>query len=211
MNLTSGLARLHGALGAAWPCDCPALAGQLWRHLASADAGLGWDHDADPALATLVFAAAHHLRAGVACETGVARGVTTRFFLEATREWSGRIWSIDLPPVYQGWSHRAGELVPEEAISRWHVVRGSSRRRLPEVLGAADPVDLFIHDSLHTAPTVTLELRLAWTALSDDGVILVDDVDRHGGFDAWVAEAAPRDHWFVRHATKGGMVGVAVR
>jgi hypothetical protein len=49
-------------------------------------------------------------------------------------------------------------------------------------------VDLFIHDSNHTARNLLFELRHAWAALAPDGFAVADDVDLNCGLHAFIAE-----------------------
>jgi hypothetical protein len=50
-----------------------------------------------------------------------------------------------------------------------------------------EPIDLFIHDSIHTPSNVRLELELAWAALTHRGILLVNGIDRGGSFAAFLA------------------------
>jgi hypothetical protein len=117
-------------------------------------------------------------------------GITTRFLLEALeRNGTGQLWSIDLPPPLE--RELRGQIaiaVPASLRARWTYVRGSSRRRPPGLLGAIAPVDLFIHDSNHTARNLLFELRHAWAALAPHGFAVADDIDLNCGFHAFVGE-----------------------
>ena len=98
----------------------------------------------------------HHLQPEEVVETGVAHGVRSRVILEALeRNGDGRLSSIDLPwmtiPERQD---EVGVAKPQELRDRWHFLEGSSRRRLPPLLRRKDQIDLFIHDSLHSARNV---------------------------------------------------------
>jgi hypothetical protein len=72
--------------------------------------------------------------------------------------------------------HETAAAVPAELRGRWTYVRGSSRRRLPELLASVGDVDVFVHDSLHTARNMQFEMDHIWTVLREDGVMIVDDV-----------------------------------
>jgi hypothetical protein len=39
-------------------------------------------------------------------------------------------------------------------------------------------IDLFVHDSMHTARNVRFELEPVWPALTPGGAVLIDDVER---------------------------------
>ena len=82
--------------------------------------------------------------------------------------------------------------VPEDLRSRWTYVRGTSRRRLPGLVRKLQRVDLFIHDSLHTARNTCFELGTVWPALPPGGVAVVDDIDRNLGFSRFTERRDPR-------------------
>ena len=56
--------------------------------------------------------------------------------------------------------------VPERLHGRWTLIRGSSRQRLPPLVAELGQLDLFLHDSRHTARNVLFELEQVWPALS---------------------------------------------
>jgi predicted O-methyltransferase YrrM len=185
---------LHEHVGAAWPCPEGAEFSSLWRTIMSSlhARGLkvgrgtygGWD-DADPGLARSAWCLVRHLRPRTVVETGVGRGLSTRVVLEGLRRNdAGRLISIDMPPlIKRGIVAQLGAAVTPELTDRWTLLSGSSRRCLPSVLdglGHIDqPVDVFVHDSMHTARNVEFELEHAWPRMADRGVVLVDDVERN--------------------------------
>ena len=119
-------------------------------------------------------------------ETGVAHGVTSRFILEALeRSGGGHLWSIDLPPLERVWQKQVGMAVGGRNADRWSYIKGSSRRRLPELLSQLGQIDLFIHDSLHSERNVRFELDRAWAAVRPGGALVVDDVDVNWGFQSF--------------------------
>jgi len=196
--------QLHGLIGAPWPCPEHAVFEALWLHTVHSlrSRGLevgrrvfgGWD-DADPALARAAWCLTLHLHHERVVETGVARGLTTRFVLEAMeRSGRGHIWSIDVPPLIERHlTAQTGAAVAERLRKRWTYVRGSSRRQLPRLLAELGPIGLFLHDSMHTTRNVLFELRAAWSALTPGGVALVDDVDLNRGLALFTARASEAD------------------
>lgn len=183
---------LHQLLGAPWPCpqidEFSALWSEVMGHLTSTGMSLGraafagWA-DGDQSLARAVWCVTRHLRPINVVETGVARGITSRFILEAfAANHEGHLWSIDLPPLgrpdLQG---QIGAAVPSTLRSRWSYVKGSSRRRLPGLLNALDEIDLFVHDSRHSARNVLYELERVRAALRPGGLLVIDDVDLNCG------------------------------
>jgi hypothetical protein len=195
---------LHRVIGAAWPCEAEREFDALWPVVITelADRGLrvgkaaygGWD-DADVAFARAVWCATRHARPTRAVETGVARGVTTRIVLEALgRNREGHLWSIDLPPLLErGLESERGAAVPPDRRTRWTLVDGSSRRRLPSLLIELGSLDIFIHDSMHTERNLRFELDHAWRALAPGGLLLADDIQRNRGLRSFSEAIAPVD------------------
>lgn len=182
--------RLHELIGAHWPCDERHGFEEVWN-AAFADLaarGLqvgrgafgGWD-DADALLGRLAWCLARHLRPERIVETGVAHGLTTRVLLEALeRNGNGRLWSIDLPPLLErALAQETGVAVPERLHERWTLLRGSSRRLLPNLVADLGQIDLFAHDSTHTARNLRYELEQVWPALAPGGAMLIDDVEKN--------------------------------
>ncbi len=131
-----------------------------------------------------IWCLARHLRPIRVVETGVARGLTSRFILEALlRNGNGHLWSIDLPPLAEPELHaQIGAAVEGPCRQRWSYIRGSSRRHLPRVLSQLGQVDLFVHDSAHTERNMQFELEHACRALPPTGALVVDDIDLTGAF-----------------------------
>jgi methyltransferase family protein len=146
----------------------------------------GWD-DADPAFARAVWCLATHLAPRRVVETGVVRGVTTRFILEALeRSRRGHLWSIDRPPLDRRLHAEIGAVGPAHLRGKWTLLHGTSRRKLPDLLRRIAPIDLFVHDSLHTERNLRFELTKAWGAMGGQGVLVADDIDRNAAFRRFV-------------------------
>jgi SAM-dependent methyltransferase len=144
----------------------------------------GWD-DADPGLGRAAWCLVRYLRPLRVVETGVARGLTTSIVLQALElNGDGDLFSVDLPPSIDRhrFTDQTAAAVPEGLKERWTLVRGSSRRRLPELLETLETIDLFIHDSLHSHRNMSFELAEAWRALRPGGFLLADDVHRNSAF-----------------------------
>jgi len=212
---------LHKAIGAPWPCQEPEQFGEVWDATVSglAAAGLrvglasyrGWN-DGDQAQAEAIWCLVAHTRPATVVETGVAHGLTSRVILEGfRRNGTGHLWSIDLPAVDPVLHHEIGVAVPEDLRSRWTYVAGTSRRRLPALVRGLEQVDLFIHDSLHTARNTCFELDTVWPAMPPGGVALVDDIDHSLGFSRFIERAAPAESVAARHVTGGGLWGTAIK
>ncbi len=181
---------------------------------------LDWN-DGDAGLVRAIWCLVRHLRPTIVVETGVAHGLTTRFILEALAlNGAGKLWSIDLPPVNPEKRREIGVAVAEHLRPRWSYVAGSSRRMLPPLLKQLRGVDLFIHDSLHSARNVMFELEQVWPHLRPGGVVVVDDIDANPAFHGFVrthpdqtsfictAEPLGPDH---RRFNQKGLFGIICR
>jgi predicted O-methyltransferase YrrM len=116
-------------------------------------------------------------------ETGVAYGVSSAFILKALEEnGRGTLYSVDLPPLRRRSEKFWGIAVEKSLRGRWKLLRGSSKRVLPEVLKSVGAVDLFVHDSLHTRRNMSREFEAVWPRLREGGVLLADDVERNRAF-----------------------------
>lgn len=138
---------------------------------------------ADSLLARCCYLACRLLRPTIVLETGVAYGVSSAFVLRALEE-NGRgvLHSVDLPPLRGGYEGFWGIAVDKTLKGRWILHRGPSGRVLPRLLEEVRPVDLFVHDSLHTYRNMRREFEVVWPRLRVGGVILADDVERNRAF-----------------------------
>ena len=149
-------------------------------------------HNAEFALARLCYAVCRAQRPQIVVETGVGYGVTSAFLLQAlAANDNGGLWSIDLPPLGEGADIQSGCLVPQPLRARWHLLRGRTRRVLPQLLSELPQVDLFLHDSLHTYRNMLWEFQSAWTKLKPGGVLISDDVAMNKAFEDFAAQTQP--------------------
>ena len=213
---------LHHLLGAPWPCprghELDGLMADIRARLAARGIGLGrdtyaWYADADSSLCRAVWCAVLHLRPEVVIETGVAHGVTSRIILEAMgRNDFGHLWSIDLPFPFDHRLHAETGLAVDDACrARWSYLEGSSRQRLPPLVTEVGHVDMFIHDSLHTARNTVFEMEQAAPAMQAGGIMLTDDIRMHKGFATFARRHPGWPTIVCRHADEIGMFGIAVR
>ena len=138
---------------------------------------------ADSVLARWCYLVCRLLEPAVVVETGVAYGVSSAFILRALEEnGRGALHSVDLPPLRREADRFWGIAVPGDLRDRWNLYRGPSSRLLPRLLRETGPVDLFVHDSLHTRRNMRREFEAAWPCLRKGGVILADDVERNDAF-----------------------------
>lgn len=184
---------LHALLGASWPCSQSHLIDELLGNVAEllAARGIGFGRgtygyysDGDASLCRAAWCATLHTRPDTVIETGVAHGVTSRIVTEALNlTGHGHLWSIDLPHPFNHELHaQIGVAMTDACRTRWSYVEGSSRQRLPAVVTEVSSVQLFIHDSLHTARNTLFEMEQADRKMPPSGVMLVDDISTHTGF-----------------------------
>lgn len=134
----------------------------------------------------------------VLVETGVCDGFSSRFILLALeKNRRGVLHSIDLPnqdvPVdAQAVSRQkdvlptereTGWLVPSSLRDRWHLHLGDAKEVLPKLLQKLGPIDVFIHDSLHSYEHMMFEFQTAWPWIKPGGVLLSDDTDWNSAFE----------------------------
>jgi hypothetical protein len=213
---------LHGLLGVPWPCN----QGQRLEEVVSAVKALlaarnvgfgrgtyGYYSDADLSLCRAVWCTVTHTRPEVVIETGVAHGVTSRIVLEALNANDrGHLWSIDLPHPFNHRLHsQIGIAVTDACRARWSYVEGSSRQRLPSVVTQVGSAQIFIHDSLHTAPNTVFEMNQAARVMPPGGVMLVDDISTHRGFSAFARRHPEYQAIVCPSADKIGQFGIAVK
>jgi hypothetical protein len=213
---------LHELLGAPWPCQkdgrLNAVMADIGAMLEARGWGFGrdtyaWYADGDRSLCRAVWCVALHTMPEVVIETGVAHGVTSRIVLEAlAQNHLGHLWSIDLPfPFDRRLRGEIGVVVTDACRSRWSYLEGSSKQRLPPLIAKVGHVEMFIHDSLHTAENTVFEMEQAASAMPAGGVMLVDDIDSHMGF-ATFAERHPGYQTIIcPSADRNGMFGIAVK
>jgi Methyltransferase domain len=222
--------RLHDVLGLKWPCESAPEFWDLWARVINELEMLGirpgpesfqfWN-DGDAGFVRTIWCLIRHLKLSEIVETGVAHGVTSRFILEALeKNGSGHLWSIDLPPLDRAWKEQVGIAVGDRFAGRWTYIKGTSRRRLPELLSELGQVALFVHDSSHTGRNVRFEMTAAWAALRAGSALIVDDVDVSDGFRAFtqsrsghqalMCEAEPI-HPDLRRFNEKGLFGVVLK
>jgi hypothetical protein len=216
---------LHNLLGAPWPCPKDQRFDEVMTEIGGVLQAKGWGFgrdtyawyaDGDSSLCRAAWCVVLHTRPEVVIETGVAHGVTSRVVLEALGQNDfGHLWSVDLPfPFDHRLRGETGMVVIGACRSRWSYLEGSSKQRLPPLVAQVGHVELFIHDSLHTAENTLFEMEQAASVMSAGGVMLVDDIDSHMGF-ATFAERHPGYQTIIcpdaDRNTRVGMFGIAVK
>jgi predicted O-methyltransferase YrrM len=123
----------------------------------------------------------------------------------------GHLHSIDLPPLHSRADDFVGRFIPTGLRHRWTLHRGTSRRLLPPVLREIEPIDLFIHDSLHTKRNMQMEFDLAWKALRPGGVLIADDVQDNRAFECLSRTVQPALSLVFAEEGKNVLCGLMVK
>ncbi len=114
----------------------------------------------------------------VLVETGVALGFTTATILRAMKESGvGHVYSVDLPALQYNPDDPVGRAIPEELKDRWTLRLGDSRKLLEPLCSEVGPLDVFIHDALHTYSSQMREYKTAWPHIRPGGLLVSDDVN----------------------------------
>jgi len=120
-------------------------------------------------------------------ETGVRPGYSTAWMLAALdANGDGELTSLGPGPT-EGRSPGVrdvgvGQFVAPALRSRWTLALGNSEERLREILQRSSRVDLFLYDNGPAATRARFELKAAWEALSERGILLAHHVDANS---AW--------------------------
>jgi Methyltransferase domain len=120
-------------------------------------------------------------------ETGVRPGYSTAWMLAALdANGEGELTSLGPGPT-AGRSTGVrdvgvGQFVAPALRSRWTLALGNTEDRLREILQTSPRVDLFLYDNGPVATRARFELRAAWEALSERGILLAHHVDANS---AW--------------------------
>jgi predicted O-methyltransferase YrrM len=153
-----------------------------------------------------LFALVRSTKPETVVETGVCNGVSTLAVLWAIElNGHGHLYSVDLPfytdesldefrhETFEGFGGAAvpegkepGWIVPEQLHEYWTFVEGRSQEELPRLLPEIAPIDMFVHDSEHSAPCQMFEYELAWAHLGSGGLLVSDDINWTRAFEMFV-------------------------
>jgi len=158
--------------------------------------------------AFLLYALARLRRPRAIVETGVAKGVSTFFLLNALREnQGGSLTSFDIDPG-------AGALLRPDERASWRFVvldRDSARRQFSGGLASLPHLDLFVHDSDHSYGYQSFEYHAALPRMEPGSLLASDDVDGSFAFLDFCAARGYRSHYLVSPAKVFGVAEVADR
>jgi predicted O-methyltransferase YrrM len=140
-----------------------------------------------------IYALVRLLRPEKVVETGVADGATSAYILQALEDnGRGHLYSIDLPSPQLPQAQMPGWIVDGALRRRWTLRIGASSELLGPLLNELGPIDVFLHDSLHTYDNMLFEYRTAWPFLRTGGLLLSHDVGRNSAFFDFASEVGKR-------------------
>ena len=134
------------------------------------------------------------LKPEIVIETGVHRGVSSLFILQALHDNNkGKLFSIDLPHAEYITdkeistksilpTEKIGICVPKYLQNRWDLILGDSKNELPKILKKMNSVDVFLHDSKHTYEHMMWEFNTIWPYLNSKGILVSDDTNWNESF-----------------------------
>ncbi len=163
------------------------------------------------------------LKPAIVIETGVHRGVSSFFILQAFEENNhGMLYSIDLPfasyetdtgvVTKSGLSaQKTGVCVPKELRKRWNLILGDSKIELPKILEKCKTVDFFIHDSQHTYEHMMWEFDTAWPHIRNGGILISDDTHWNNSFNDFVNKKGCKSIQLQRDRERQGTFGIILK
>lgn len=167
---------------------------------------LAKDGTSDMQLIELLYIMVRTQSPKLVVETGIWHGVSSLAILLAfERNSSGRLLSVDLPPVRRKVRVPIGGAVPGHLLHRWEVYVGPSRKVLSE-LDVGSDLDLFLHDSDHSYRSMKGEFEFAWAHLRPGGLLVSDDILLNGAFLEFAQDRSVVP--WVTARSKGGFLGI---
>lgn len=125
-------------------------------------------------------------RPTIVVETGVCSGKSSAMILLALKSIGrGRLVSVDVGDFSSGrgderlaspGGSQPGWFVPAALRENWELIIGDAQQVLPTLLPSLAPLDIFIHDSLHTYEHMQFEYNVAQRYLRPGGLLLSDDI-----------------------------------
>lgn len=159
--------------------------------------GRYWMGNIDKGEGQALYQLIRETKPNIVVETGCANGISTYYILAALhKNRHGKLYTIDLPQYknnIDSFPHspnkttftvvpdgrQPGWIVPKRLRNRWHLIIGSSKEKLPELLEKLGKVDVFMHDSDHHYEYIKWELNTVEPYVVEEGFFLIDDFKRN--------------------------------
>jgi predicted O-methyltransferase YrrM len=129
--------------------------------------------NAEENLFVLLYSLVRSNKSKFVVETGVANGITTNAIMNALQQASkdGELHSFDVLPearnAYSGPGNWNFHLLPAK----------NTARKIKGIVSKFSKVDIWVHDSDHGYRWQKFEYLLALASLSDNGILISDDID----------------------------------
>ncbi len=147
-------------------------------------------------------------------ETGVGAGFSSYAFLAAIKvNGRGKLYSSDFPyfrlPDPESY---IGIVVEESLKDNWELYIDGDEANLPRILNSIKEVDIFHYDSDRTYSGRKMAMSLIERSLSEDGIILMDDIQDNSFFRDYVEEKNAQSWYIFKFKGKYvGMIGKLTR
>ena len=163
------------------------------------------------------------LKPNVVIETGVHRGVSSLFILQALEDNErGDLYSIDLPLAEYDTDARGAtkSILPPEKVGicvrknlrkRWKLILGDSKKELPELLSSLKSIGMFLHDSKHTYEHMMWEFDTVWPKLNKDGALVSDDTNWNTSFVDFSSKVDKKNIQLIRDKIATGTFGILLK
>jgi len=163
------------------------------------------------------------LKPEIIIETGVHRGVSSLFMLQALEDNNkGKLYSIDLPLANYLTDDRGstkstlsaekvGVCVTETLRNRWELILGDSKKELPKLLSSLKSIDMFLHDSKHTYEHMMWEFNTIWPSLSEDAILISDDTNWNSSFMDFSEKVGRRNIQLIRDKNSIETFGIMLK
>lgn len=140
----------------------------------------------------LLYFLTRHLKPQAVVETGVAAGWSSRAILTALKNNAneGTLYSSDFPYFrYKNPEKYVGFVVDEDLKQNWNLFIDGDQNNLPKIIDALDkPVALFHYDSDKSAQGRNFAYDLVAPKLTDNAIVIFDDIQDNLHFKNFVAE-----------------------
>lgn len=129
------------------------------------------------------YALVRLLQPAIVLETGVAMGYSSAVLLQALADnGSGRLHSVDMPPLGVQTATGPGSVVPDELRDIWDLRVGPDATEVPKLLGELGTVGLVVYDSDKTFEGMMATWDRVWPRLRPGSVAMFDDVNVNDAF-----------------------------
>lgn len=141
----------------------------------------------------LLYFLTRHLNPDVIIETGVAAGWSSQAILTALKDngKEGKLYSSDFPYFrYKNPEKLVGYVVDEDLKSNWSLFIDGDQNNIPKIIEAIKkPVGIFHYDSDKSVEGRNFAYKLVEPKLSDNAIVIFDDIQDNLHFKDFVTEA----------------------